>query len=145
MAGCSNEPRMSEKETVTGEVSAMLDAYRADVAAEGLRAEFRYLDSSDDFFWVPPGYSSALRYDSIRTILEMNAEAFRSVEFTWDTLRIIPLSRDLATYTGRIRSRMIDTNDVVYSTLMLETGLARRNDSGRWWILSGQSRVMDEE
>lgn len=134
-----------QKAVVSSDVRTMLDAYFSDIASEGLRAEFRYLENSEDFFWVPPGYSSALTYDSVRTILEESAGMFCSVEFSWDTLRIVPLSYNLATYTGRVRSMMVDTTGTMNIFRMLETGLVRRDANGRWWILSGQSRTVAGE
>ena len=143
---CMQTDRSSEAEhaIVVSEVRSMLDAYGADVKKEGLLAEFRYLEHSDDYFWVPPGFTSALTYDSTKSIIEANAKLFRSVEFIWDTLRVIPLSRELATYTGRIRSILVDTGGTMSVHHMLETGLVRRDPRGRWWILSGQSRIMNE-
>jgi len=145
-SGCSPSDGFTEagKEEVAHEVKAMLSAYGDAVKKDGLTAEFNFLERSEDYFWVPPGYSSALTYDSTRTIIEANAKMFRSVEYAWDTLRIVPLSRDLATYTGRITAMLTDTSGTLNIFRMLETGLVRRDKSGRWWILSGQSRIMTE-
>ena len=78
----------------------MLKEYHAAIEKDGLTAEFQYLDHSADFFWVPPGYTSALTYDSVRTILTQNAKGFSAITFEWDTLQIFPLSEEIANYSG---------------------------------------------
>ena len=132
-----------EADRVRREAGAMLHAYHAAIAERGLTAEFDYLDDSPDFFWVPPGFSSALSYDSVRAILESNAGLFSRVEFRWDTLRVSPLSADIATFSGIVSGRMLDTLGVESHTTLLESGTLIRRDGG-WKLLSGQSRVLGE-
>jgi len=65
-----------DKEAVENNVNTMFNDFFNDIKTEGLIAEFKYLDLSEDFFWVPPGYNSALDYDSVRVIIESNAKDF---------------------------------------------------------------------
>ena len=58
-----------EKEQIKSEVNKMLLAYHEAIEKDGLTAEFNYLDNSSAFFWIPPGYQQALKYDSVRNIL----------------------------------------------------------------------------
>ena len=58
-----------DKEKISKEVSMMFDLYHSAISREGLVGEFDYLDDSEDFFWVPPGYTSPLDFDSVKTIL----------------------------------------------------------------------------
>ena len=97
-----------EKEHVVSEIAMMFDNYHNDIRKEGLTAEFKYLDQSPDFFWVPPGYNSALTYDSVRSILVNNAKLFNEVIFAWDTLQIFPLTREIANYSGIVEGSMTD-------------------------------------
>ena len=133
-----------DKEKVTQEVEQMLSNYHDDIAESGLTAEFKYLDQSDDFFWVPPGYNSALSYDSVKTILEKNALTIESISFQWDTLRIFPLSHEIANYTGIVVGQMIDTSDVASRVSIIESGTLIRRKSG-WKLLSGQSAILDTD
>ncbi len=141
MPACSGAMSDDAKRTVETEVRQMLQRYFADIKSGGLTAEFKYLDPSDDFFWVPPGYRSAISYDSVRTILTQHAQTFRSVAFRWDTLSVLPLSNDIATYTGIVSGTLIGAADTVEVT-MIETGTTIRRPDG-WKILCGQSRNLD--
>ena len=141
MPACGGAMSDDARRTVETEVRQMLQRYFADIKSGGLTAEFKYLDSSDDFFWVPPGYRSAISYDSVRTILTQHAQTFRSVAFRWDTLSVLPLSNDIATYTGIVSGTLIGAADTVEVT-MIETGTTIRRPDG-WKILCGQSRNLD--
>ncbi|MEO9849501.1 MAG: hypothetical protein ABJE80_13940 [Reichenbachiella sp.] len=143
-ASCEKKAMPLDKEKVTQEVEQMLADYHDDIAESGLTAEFKYLDQSDDFFWVPPGYNSALNYDSVKTILEKNALAFQSISFQWDTLRIFPLSYEIANYTGIVVGQMVDTSGVASKVSIIESGTLIRRKSG-WKLLSGQSAVLDTD
>lgn len=143
-ASCEKKTMPLDKEKVTQEVEQMLADYHDDIAESGLTAEFKYLDQSDDFFWVPPGYNSALNYDSVKTILEKNALAFQSISFQWDTLRIFPLSYEIANYTGIVVGQMVDTSGVASKVSIIESGTLIKRKSG-WKLLSGQSAVLDTD
>ena len=131
-----------DKAQTVNDITKMLSDYHTDTNKEGLTAEFKYLDRSSDFFWVPPGYTSTLKYDSIRNILEKNAKAFRAVEFRWKTLEIFPLSEEIATYSGIVNGRMTDTAGIESKVSIIESGtLIKRGDG--WKLLSGQSAVIN--
>ena len=118
LAGCKGEQsRLSTDEAlkVESEVRLLFDHYFEAIRKGGLTAEFQYLDHSSDFFWVPPGYENPISYDSVAAVLTLNAPQFVSVENTFDTLRIIPLTTALATYTAKLRSVMKDTSGNVSS------------------------------
>lgn len=138
MAGCSPKESM-DPDTVIREVRTMFHEYELNVERHGLMAEFAFLDSSDDFFWVPPGYSSALSYDSVRAIVMQNAVQIRSITLAWDTLRIIPLSRSIAGYTGILRWDSEGSSGTVTKTRLIETGIVILRE-GKWKILCGQTR-----
>ncbi len=131
----------AERSRVTKEVREMLQNYDDDVRNNGLMAEFAYLDSSDEFFWAPPGYSSSLSFDSVAVLIKSNARRFRTVDNTWTSLRIIPLSGSLATFTGTIASTMTDTTGTVTRVSLLETGIAIKRPEG-WKMLSGQTALL---
>lgn len=131
----------SEKGQIIEDIKKMLDNYHMDIAESGLTAEFKYLDESSDFFWVPPGYESALSYDSVKKILESNAKAFHTIEFHWDTLQIFPLSKEIANYHGVVGGSMIDTAGVKSKILLIESGSIVKRNNG-WKLLSGQSATL---
>lgn len=137
-SGCSTV-ESTDGDTVVREVRTMFDAYKTSVERDGLMAEFAFLDSSEDFFWVPPGYSSPLSYDSVRSIVTQNAAQSRSMTLAWDTLRIIPLSADIAAYTGILRWNSEGHSGKMTATRMIETGVVVRR-GGTWKILCGQTR-----
>ena len=132
------------KESVSREVETMFDNYHLDIKAGGLTAEFKYLDNSSDFFWVPPGYGSALTYDSVRSILEKNAKAFTNIDFHWDTLQIFPISNEVATYSGIVGGTMTDTAGVKSIIKIIESGIVIKRKDG-WKLLSGQSAALEAD
>lgn len=133
-----------ERVTIATEVSQTLHDYCKDIAVSGLTAEFNYLDNSPDFFWVPPNYSGAISFDSVSAILQQNAPLFNSINNHWDTLRVIPLSSDLATYTGQISSTMIDTAGQVTHMRLIETGMMIKRKKG-WKLLCGQTGLLSSQ
>lgn len=133
----------SEKEAVISEIRHTLENYYAEIREWGLAAEFTYLDSSDNFFWVPPGADMALSYDSISKILNKNASAYQSINNTWDTLAIIPFTRTHAVYTGTINSEIIDSAGSKTKAKLVETGVLIKRETG-WRLISGQTAVIPD-
>jgi hypothetical protein len=127
-----------EKAEISKEAKAVLEAYFVDIAQKGLNAEFAYLDSTDEFFWVPPGYRSAITYDSVATIIKLHAQDFSSVQNTWTNLNVYPLTTKLVNYTGLIESKMTDNSGKTSVITLIETGILKKRDGG-WKILSGQT------
>jgi hypothetical protein len=144
LSSCSSgrKPEEFNKEEVISEVRIMMDLYFNAVNENGLTAEFEFLDNSDDFFWVPPGYGSALSYDSVYSILSGNAPHFNSVTFEWERLSLLPLSKELVNYTGIVQSTMEDTTGKINHFKLIETGLLIKREDG-WKLLSGQSRILE--
>ncbi|TRX59912.1 hypothetical protein FNH22_07615 [Fulvivirga sp. M361] len=131
-----------EKALIRDDILEMFGHYFDDIKRDGLMAEFRYLDKSRDFFWAPPGYRSALSYDSVKIILKENARHLEKVEFSWDTLQVFPITHEIATYSGVVKGVIHNTFGDVSSVLMIESGtLIKRKDG--WKLLSGQSAHLD--
>lgn len=140
LISCDTEQFLNDKDVkkVNSEVRQMLNNYYSGVNEEGLMAEFKYLDNSTDFFWIPPGYQSALSYDSVRAEVQRNARFFQSVHFRWDTLRVVPLSENIANYLGLVSGSMTDTTGIQSVFFLLESGTVIRRTNG-WKILSGHT------
>jgi len=127
--------------SIKSEVREMLHSYHQSIKEFGLIGEFEYLDHSAEFFWVPPGYQTALTYDSVESILKQSAKGFKSAEFSWDTLRLSVLSPSIVNYTGIVSGTMIDTSDVVTEVSIIESGTIIKRPNG-WKLLSGQSATI---
>lgn len=141
LAGCSKQMDSSQ---VRQDAFDMLHHYHEAMERDGLLAEFEFLDDSPEFFWIPPGYMSALDYDSVKTILENNAPAISSIQIKWENLEVNALTSETATFHGVVISAMTDTSGQVNSARMLESGtLIRRTDG--WKLLSGQTRLLSSE
>lgn len=134
----------NERTNIIKDVQITLDNYYNDIRKSGLTAEFKYLDNSSDFFWVPPGYSSSISYDSVAAVLKQSASKFKFVNNTFDTLQIIPLNKELATYTGRLNSTMTDTVDKTITYSLVETGVLIKRQDG-WKLLSGQTTILNQQ
>lgn len=145
IASCRHSARLTENEkaSIIKEVRLTLDNYYNDIRESGLHSEFKYLDNSPDFFWVPPGYSASLSYDSVAAIIKQNAPNFKSVSNSFETIKIIPLSKEIATYTGRLKSTMLDNSGNESTFWLMETGIMiKRQDA--WKLLSGQTSILKQ-
>lgn len=82
LISCRQSESLSDNDRagIIKDVRQTLDSYYGDIKKSGLTAEFKYLDNSTEFFWVPPGFSSSISYDSVTTILKQNAATFKSIE-----------------------------------------------------------------
>jgi hypothetical protein len=142
-AACKQQQGITEAEKaeVVAEVRQTLKNYYDDIRKSGLNAEFKYLDNSSEFFWVPPGYTGPIFYDSVVSTIKRNAAMYKSVDNSFDTLHIVALSRRYATYTGRLHATMIDTNGQKNTYVMVETGILTRRADG-WKLLSGQTGIV---
>lgn len=144
LLSCSNQGNYDsfDKQKTVQEITQTFISYHQDIKTKGMTAEFAYLDSSADFFWVPPGYSNSLSYDSVAKVLRQNAPLFVSIDNSFDTLRIIPLNSEMATYTGKVHSTMTDTSGHVTTVELIETGTVIKRKDG-WKLLNGQTAVID--
>ena len=136
---CRQATELTEKEKseIVISIRQTLDNYYNDIRESGLLAELNYLDSSTNFCWVPPGYTQSISYDSVVSILKQNAPNFKYIDNSFDTLRIIPLTKELATYSGKLHTTITDTinNQVTFS--LIETGVLIKRSDG-WKLLIGQ-------
>ncbi|MCB0662514.1 MAG: hypothetical protein KDC24_07230 [Saprospiraceae bacterium] len=132
-----------QKEEVRKAVRKTLYDYDEAIKKGGLTAEFPYLDDSEDFFWTPPGFTAAISFDSVATILKQNASLYKSIENSWVILNIFPLSNEIATYNGKVKSTMTDTSGQVTTFHLLESGTLIKREDG-WKLLSGQTALLEE-
>jgi hypothetical protein len=90
---------------------------------------------------VPPGYTSAITYDSVANILRRNAPSLKSVDNIFETLKITPLGKEIANYNARIRSTVVDTAGKTIVLSLIETGVIIKRQDG-WKLLSGQTSIV---
>ncbi len=129
-----------QQASVVREIEEFFQRYFDAIASDGLMAEADYLDQSEDFFWVPPGYHSSISYDSVMNVLRVSAPQFTSVKNSFDNLRITVFNEKLASYTGTLQSIMTDTSENVKSIQLIETGVVIKREDG-WKLLNGQTCV----
>ena len=141
LLSCKSKTGESDLSQVRTEVDRMLHAYHDAIRERGLTAEFDYLDRSPDFFWVPPGYHQALNYDSVHAILSVNASLFKLADFRWETLTVIPLSENFASFHGIVSGAMTNNSDSVSRSRMIESGTAILRKDG-WKLLNGQTALI---
>ncbi len=142
---CNRQPKNEFDATaVEREVKQMFMAYDDSVSKNGIKAEFFFLDNSDAFYWVPPGYKYALHYDSIANILREIAPQYKYIDNSWDKLQIMGLSDKYASFNGVINSYVITVDNDTITTKLSETGIVVKRGSG-WKFLSGQTVVIENE
>src|SRR6266498_5958071 len=118
----STQLKENDKALIIDDIRKMMDKYQSDINKEGLLAEFKYLDNSPDFFWIPPGYLSPISYDSVVSVIKKNAPLFKSVINKWDAMTIIPLNKNFASYAASFHSVMTDTAGNENKISFIETG-----------------------
>lgn len=142
---CNKEPdKEFDTAIVEKEVKEMFIAYDDSVRKNGIEGEFFFLDNSEQFYWVPPGYKYALHYDSIAKILHEYAPNFKYINNTWDTLHIMALSDKYASFNGIINSYSVTIDNDTTTSKLSETGLVIKRGED-WKFLSGQTVIIDNE
>ncbi len=134
----SNGASTFDKIVIDREVRKMFDDYHQAIRDQGLLGEFNFLDTSDDFFWVPPSYETALNYDSVFSIINQSAAGYLEVRFHWDTLQIFTLTPELANFSGIVSGYLLDTAGRKSVVRIIESGTTIKRLDG-WKLLSGQS------
>jgi hypothetical protein len=129
-----------EKQAVTDSVRTTLTRYYEDIKREGLLAEFKYLDSSADFHWLPPGYAQPITYDSVANFIRAAAPLYKAIDIKWNRLDIGPVSSDTASYEGELRSSMTDTSGKTNAVTLTEKGRVIKRKDG-WKLLDGETRI----
>lgn len=136
---------LSEKDrmAIVSDAKQMLDQYFDAIKKDGLKGEFKYLDDSPEFYWVPPGYTTAIPYDSVAAVLTGSANKYSSIDNNWVELTIVPLTPFFASYTGKVHSRIVFSSGEEMATDLMETGVLVKRKEG-WKLLSGQTSVISQ-
>lgn len=145
--GCAQKQEHEQEfdaDKIEKEVKEMLLAYDDSVRKSGINGEFFFLDNSEEFYWVPPGYKYALHYDSIAKILREYAPKFQYIDNNWETLEILALSEKYASFNGILNSTMITIDNDTTSGVFFERGLVVKRGE-HWKLLSGQTVNLDNE
>jgi hypothetical protein len=129
-------------DNVRNEIKTTIDNYYNDIRKEGLLAELKYLDSSAQFFWVPPGYLNYAGYDSVSAAIKTGASLLKSVNNRYDSLLIVPLTKDYAQFVMRTVSTTVGIGGDTLRTAFIESGVMVRRKDG-WKFLSGQTSMLE--
>lgn len=142
IVSCNQPASLSEdqRKAIIAETTKMLDNYCEDVKKEGLMAEFKYLDDSEDFFWIPPGYKSAISYDSVAVVLKENASM--KIDKRYDSLHIIPLNKEIASFSAIVRFPVADSTGKTSDFSLIESGVLIKRKDG-WKFLNGQTTAVE--
>ncbi len=131
-----------QKKEITSEIKMMMNNYYNDIKSSGLLAEFKYLDSSKDFSWTPPGFSGTISF--VAHLLRSNAVAFKVIKNSWHSLEIQVLSDKQASYNGIITSTVTDTSEKITHTILFEKGIVIKRKDG-WKLLSGKTIILPQK
>jgi hypothetical protein len=143
LASCRSSTSLdpAKQAEIAAAAKQALKNYYDDLRAAGLLAEFKWLDSSASFFWIPPGYASPINFDSVAKIIRSNSLAIKSIDENWEELHIHTLSDEIVSYSGRLHSLTIDTAGNKHSTRLVETGILVKRAAG-WKLLCGQTNIL---
>jgi hypothetical protein len=138
---CAQNDRRVVNNDLQKEVKSTIDNYYKELRKEGLAAELKYLDSSNQFFWVPPGYLNYANYNVIAGAIKRNAALLKSIDNRYDSLLIIPLTNDYAQFVMRTISTTIRADGDSIKSAFIESGVMVRRKDG-WKFLSGQTSLL---
>jgi len=137
----SSDRSTTNHDGVRGDVKSMIDSCYSDIHKNGLLAELKYLDSSNEFFWIPPGYLNYVGYDSIAAGIRRNAATLKSVDNHYDSLLVVPLASNQAQFAMRTVSTYVDIEGDTAQTAFIESGvLVKRGE--HWKFLSGHTTIL---
>ena len=142
LIACEAKNEKIDRRKIEDEIRTTITNYYNDIRKEGPLAEFKYLDSSEDFFWTPPGYSAPIDYDSVTAFIRKNAPLFKSVDNSLDTAIITPLANEYAQVFMKTNSTIVDTSGNTSHHTFIETGVMVRRKDG-WKFLSGQTSLLN--
>jgi hypothetical protein len=143
VSGCTQSTQVNNQQaSIKTEVRNTIENYFVDIRRKGFSAEFTYLDSSDNFFWIPPGYRSALSFDSVAVLLRNNAQIFESINNSIDTLIVLPMSNRFVGFSQKVNSIILDSFGKVSKITFWETGIMIKRESG-WKFLCGQTSILN--
>ena len=128
----------SAAEQVRKEVRETLTNYHTEIRNEGLMAELKYLDTSAQFQWIPPGYEDPISYDSVVTILNRSVGLHGMIDSKWDSLTIEPISDTKANYSGIVSIQMTGISGEKSTAKLREQGVMIKRENG-WKLLSGKT------
>lgn len=139
---CNQSNHSSGKnDNIRNEIKTTFDDYYNDIRKQGLLAELKYLDSSAQFFWVPPGYLNYAGYDSIAAAIKENAASLKSIDNRYDSLLIVPLTDNYAQFAVRAISTAVTATGDTSQTAFIESGVMVKRKDG-WKFLSGQTSIL---
>ena len=143
-AACSDKKNDVKKDEsqLLKEINETFTQYHNDIRTSGLTAEFTYLDSSTDFFWVPPGHTSALSIDSVITIINQNAKTNKKVDNKVAEMKVHLLSETIASYWAIINSEVTNTSDSISRFKLIETGTMIKKDN-KWKFINGHTSLLN--
>lgn len=139
--GVSQDERDAPNTDVRKEVEEMLHTYINQINEHGVKAEIYFLDSSDGFFWIPPGFDTAISYDSVMSILKAMGDENRNI-FSWENLSVQAYSDTLATYAGSLKSIGKDSLGNEITTTLIETGAVIKRKDG-WKLYNGKTTIAE--
>lgn len=134
----STQLHSNQKKRIIKEVQDALNENFADIKKYGFVGEINHLYNSPDFYWIPPRQTTAISYDSIVTILRKSTPFHKEVISTWDSLHILPITKNVASYSGKYNSVYTYTNDKKASFRIMETGVIIKK-KGKWLLLNGHT------
>jgi hypothetical protein len=143
LIACKAKNENIDRKKIENEIRTTITNYYNDIRKEGPLAEFKYLDSSEDFFWTPPGYSTPIDYDSVSAFIRKNAPLFKSLDNSLDTAIITPLADEYAQIFMKTNSTIVDTSGNTSHHSFIETGVMVRRIDG-WKFLSGQTSLISQ-
>ena len=138
----SNDLSAEDQGRIIQEVETSLRNYYRDVAIKGIQAEFEYLDTSSNFYWIPPDYENWINYDSVANVILDASSKISAVENYWESLRIDPLSVKYASYSGILKGKTSGKDGNVVEQRFMETGIVVKREDG-WKLLRGQTRLIE--
>ncbi len=147
LAGCRSNPPSPPDAEASAEIQAsvrvLAESISRDVTQQGPNAWLRYFEPTPRFFMASGGSLMFPDYDSASAFVPRFAAGVRSIELTWNGVRVDPLSLNLAMMGAAFREDITDTAGHQVHVGGYFTALAEETPAG--WRLRNAHWSMGEQ
>jgi hypothetical protein len=131
LMACQNRGENHPVNHVKEEVLRMADSVSKSITSKGVSSWLDFFDDRTDFFMVSGGHLIFPNYDSARNFInQVLVHNIRSIQLSWDVIRVDSLTNELATMSAGFNEKLIDSAGKPMTSTGYFTAVTRLTPSG---------------
>lgn len=145
-SGCRQQANLTgtfQPSVVKSEVEDMLKAYTKSFNALDIDNTQKYIDDSEDFFWIYTPDKNPVNSDYVKKVIKKEIEKYRAIDIRFYYIRVNPLTENIAVYTGGWEEASENHKGDIEKFFGVETGVVIKRNGG-WKFLNGQTCAHQE-